>query len=102
MACAAAGLTGYSLGKDAVTAELYRVEEVYKQKLEESDRATANALAQLEKEQDVYNQLLQKELQSKTIYRDCRSGADAVRLFNSAKKPTAPARPKPASSSVVP
>lgn len=102
LASASAGYVGYFLGKDSAQAAQFRLEASYQQEIEHANRAAANALAQLEREQNASNQLLQKELQSKTIYRDCRSGADAVRLFNSAKGAGKAARPEPAGSGVVP
>lgn len=102
LASASAGVVGYSLGKDSAVAAQHVAEVRYKQEVDDANRATAMALAQLEREQNEWDQRLQKELQSKTIYRDCRSGADAVRLFNSRGLPAKAARPEPTGSGVLP
>lgn len=48
-----------------------------------ASEAAAEAISKIEVKHTTVRQTLEKEVHEKTVFRDCRSGPDAVRMFNS-------------------
>lgn len=84
-------------GGDACLAEQVRDEQVTVIASEAAASAVAAAISKIEVKNVTVNQKLQREVIERQVFRDCRSGPDAVRLFNSAV-PGAPEQPAAAAS----
>lgn len=80
---------GQGIGEDRETAARAREDQVAAIATEAAASAAAHAISRLEVKHTTVRQTLEKEVHEKTVYRDCRSGPDAVRVFNS----TIPADP---------
>jgi hypothetical protein len=83
---------------DEIEAGLARDERVTILASEAARLSTAEAIATIEVKNTTIRQTLEKEVHEKTVYRDCRSSDDAVRLLNSS---TAVAKPGPVAASGV-
>jgi len=83
---ASIGATGwwfYGAGQDHCKAVEARDEEVARIATEAATSAAASAIAKIEVKNTTIRQTLEKEVHEKTVFRDCRSGPDAVRMLNS-------------------
>lgn len=96
-------LRGYGAGEDHVLAQQKKQEEVIKDVVDASNQATAAAIAQIKVRHVTVKQELQREVVEKQVFRECRSGPESVRLFNSAiSGPQAPAQPASSGSMPTP
>lgn len=77
---AGAGWWAYGAGQDKCIAEQARDAAV----AQIASEAAAEAISKIEVKHTTVRQTLEKEIHEKTVFRDCRSGDDARRLFNSA------------------
>ena len=81
---AAAGWWAYGAGKDSELAIQAREDRTAVIATESAASAAAAAINRIEVKHVTVTQALQREVVEKPVYRDCRSGLDAVGLFNSA------------------
>jgi hypothetical protein len=81
-------------GADHCIAEQVRDEAVAAIAGDAAASAAAKAISQLEVKHVTVRQTLEREVLTKEVFRDCRSGPDAVRLFNA----TLPGADQPASA----
>jgi hypothetical protein len=79
----AAYVRGRHDGENAEIASRQRVEDVRVAATEAAASAVASGLARMKVTNTTIHQTLEKEVRENTVYRDCRSGPDAVRLLNS-------------------
>lgn len=79
-------LYGRSTGIDTCQAQQAREEAFGRIAAEHAAAAAASAIANIEVKQVTIRQQLQKEIVEKAVFKDCRSGPDAVRLLNDAIK----------------
>jgi hypothetical protein len=77
---AGAGYWAYGAGQNKCIAEQARDAAV----AQIASEAAAEAISKIEVKHTTVRQTLEKEIHERTVFRDCRSGPDAVRLFNSA------------------
>jgi hypothetical protein len=94
MATGGAYLQGQSDGQDKCVAEQVRDEQVAQIASMAAAEAAASAISRIEVRHATVRQTLEREIIEKPVFRDCRSGADAVRLFNATLDP-APAASAP-------
>lgn len=80
---AGAGWWAYGAGQDHCEAAQARDDRVAQVAYDSAASATASAIAKIEIKNTTITQKMQKEVYEKTVYRDCHSGPDAVRLLNS-------------------
>lgn len=82
----AAGAFGYGVkvGADGELATQARVEEVRKAAEESAEQGAAAAIANIKVTNTTIRGEVQREIQTNTVYRDCRLPADGVRLINEA------------------
>lgn len=64
-------------------AEQMRTEIAIKQAADASAQAAAKAISQIEVKHVTVRQELEREIQTREVFRDCRSGESAVGLLNS-------------------
>ena len=95
-------LRGYSAGEDHIRAQQRAQEDIIREAIDASSQAAASAIAQIKVRHVTVNQKLEREIVEKQVFRDCRSGPDAVRLWNSTLPGAAEAPAQPASSGVLP
>jgi hypothetical protein len=69
-------------GAAAVVASHADAEKIRQETIRAADEGTARALAKLEVKHVTIRQAVQREVIEKPVFRDCRSGPDAVRLLN--------------------
>lgn len=81
---AAAGWWAYGAGKDSELATQAREDRTAVVASAAAASAAAAAINRIEVKHVTVTQALQREVIDRPVYRDCRSGDDAVRLFNSA------------------
>jgi hypothetical protein len=84
-------LRGRSDGKDSCLADAARDERVTAIASEAAASATAQALSKLEVKNVTITKALQTEVVTREVFRECRSGPDALRLLNSTPGIAAPA-----------
>lgn len=75
---------GHTAGTDAQAARQQRDTDLVAQAGEAAASAAAAAINKIEVKHVTVTQALQREVIDRPVYRDCRSGLDAVGLFNSA------------------
>lgn len=63
-------------------ADQLRTERAIKQAADASAQAAAKAISQIEVKHVTVRQQLEREIQTREVFRDCRSGPDAVSLLN--------------------
>ena len=83
---ASLGATGwwfYGAGRDAEVASQDRAEKAVQAASEKMTAAAAQAISQIKVQHRTVQQEIQREVVEKPVFRDCRSGPDAVRLLNS-------------------
>lgn len=85
----------YGAGKDSELATQAREERAVQVATDAAAQAAAQAIAKIEVKHVTVRSALEREIQTREVFRDCRSGADAVRLLNTtpgvAKAASAPA-----------
>lgn len=91
---AAAGWLAYGAGKDSELATQAREDRAAVVASEAAASAAAAAINKIEVKHVTVTQALQREVVDRPVYRDCRSGPDAVGMFNSTI-PAAAAEPGP-------
>jgi hypothetical protein len=93
---------GRQSGQDACIAESVRDEAVAAIASEAAASAAAQAISRIEVRNVTVNKALEREVQTREVFRECRSGADAVRLLNSTPGIHAAPRAESAASGIVP
>jgi uncharacterized protein HemX len=78
----AAGWWAYGQGRDTELAAQYREGKAAEKAGAAAAEAAASAIAQIEVKQVTIRQQLQREVKTREIFRDCRSGDDARRMLN--------------------
>lgn len=78
----ATGYWFYGAGQDHCEAQSAREERLVSQASDAAASSVASAIAMIKVTNKTVKQTLEKEVREKTIYRDCRSSDDAVRLLN--------------------
>ena len=94
LAAAAAGgayWQGRQDGRAAGEAEAAREERLVQQAGAASARAAAEAIASIQVRQTTIRQEVEREIQVRTEYRDCRHSAEQLQRINAALDPGAPA-----------
>lgn len=89
---------GQGVGGDQVTAKQAAVDQAIQATREAAQQGAADAIAKITVKNVTINRKLETEVREKPVFRDCRSGPDSVRLYNSA----IPGHAEPAGSGVVP
>lgn len=89
---------GQGVGADHVTAKQAAVDQSVKETREAAQQGAADAIAKITVKNVTINRKLETEVREKPVFRDCRSGPDSVRLYNSA----IPGYAEPAGGGVVP
>lgn len=80
---AAAGWWAYGAGQDSELATQAREDRTAAIATESAASAAAAAINRIEVKHVTVRQQLEREVIDRPVYRDCRSGPDAVSLFNS-------------------
>lgn len=93
---ASCGFAYYKGGEHAINAEeaaRARESELVQKTTDAALKATAESLSKVELRNVTINKALEREVITKEVFRDCRSGPNAVQLLNStpAITPAAPA-----------
>jgi len=91
-------LYGQKVGGDHEKATQAAVEKSINDTREAAQRGAADAIAKISVKNVTINRKLETEVREKPVFRDCRSGPDSVRLYNSA----IPGYAEPAGGGVVP
>lgn len=78
-----AWIEGKSQGKAEVEAEASRQEKLISAAVDEISTATAKAISTIKVNHVTVRQKLEREVAEKKVFSECRSGSDAVRMFNS-------------------
>lgn len=94
---AGASYWAYGAGQDKEIAAQARESKAGIQAAEIAARVSAEAIARIEVKNVTVRQALEREVITRDVYRDCRSGPDAARLLNSTPGIAQPAA-QPASS----
>lgn len=81
---AASGYVAFGLGQDHEIAKQAKQEKVISEVRQAAMDAAAEAISKIEVKNVTIRQELEREIRTNTVFRDCRSGDAAVRLFNSA------------------
>jgi hypothetical protein len=92
----------YGAGKDAELAAQAREERMAQVATEAAANASAQAIANMKVQHVTVRSALEREIQTREVYRVCRSGPVAVRLLNSAPGIAKAASAPPAGSSELP
>ncbi len=103
LAVAGAGLylEGKKSGRNEQIAKQAAIEEVIDEAVQKAGIVTAQAISKIEVKHVTLRQQLEREVLTREVFRDCRSGDVAVRLLNDS--PGIDAEPaKPAGGGVVP
>lgn len=79
---ASVGWFSYGAGKDAELATRAREDQVAKKAADAAANAAAAAISKIEVRNVTVNKALEREVFTKEVFRDCRSGDAAVRLLN--------------------
>ncbi|QOE32796.1 i-spanin [Achromobacter phage Mano] len=84
--CAVIGAYAYgvSMGKDREAATQARIDKAMQDTREAAQQGAAQAIAQIKITNTTIRGEVQREIQTNTVYRDCRIPADGVRLINEA------------------
>lgn len=97
----AAFFYGVNVGDDRATAAVAREERVARVATAAAVSAAASAIAGIEVKNVTIQRKLEREVLTREVFRDCRSGPDAVQLLN-ASSAVAPAGPAAAASGQLP
>ena len=80
----AAGAAGFRLGSDHEIAARAREKEHITQAVDAANAASAKAIAQLKPKYTTIQNQLEKQIETHTVYRDCRLDAVGLQLVNQA------------------
>lgn len=75
---------GTGLGEDREFAKRTREDAIVTQVRDTAQAAAADAIAKIKPRNVTIQQEIQREIQTRTEYRDCRHGPDGLRLINEA------------------
>lgn len=75
---------GVHVGKDAETATQARIDKAVQDTREAANQAAADAIAKIKITNTTIRGEVQREIQTNTIYRDCKLPADGLRIANDA------------------
>jgi len=89
---------GTGLGEDREYAKRAREDALVTQVRETSERAAADAIAKIKPRNVTIQQEIQREIETRTEYRDCRHGPGGMQLINEALT----GRPQPAGGGQLP
>lgn len=94
---AAAAHLAYGAGRDAETASQAREDKAAAVAADAAASAIAAAIPKITVRHQTVRQELEREIQTREVYRDpgCRTGADSLRLYNSAIPGAAADAPDP-------
>lgn len=84
-------MQGREDGEAKITAQQTREETLAKAAADSAASAAAAAISRIEVRNVVVNKALEREVLTREVFRDCRSGPDAVRLLNATPGVAAPA-----------
>ncbi len=82
--CIATFFYGQHVGEERSEARAAREEKIATTAHEAGQRGAAEEIAKIKPRNVTIRQELEREIQTKTVYRDCRVPADGVRLANEA------------------
>ena len=91
LSVAGAARWAYGAGQDSEVAAKARDEHVARVATEAATLASAHAISKIEVKHVTLRSALEREIQTREVFRDCRSGPDALRLLNAGPGVTAPA-----------
>lgn len=77
---------GVSVGKDSEVATQARIDKAMQDTREAAQQGAAKAIAQIKVTNTTIRGEVQREIQTNTVYRDCRVPADGLRIINDALK----------------
>jgi len=80
----AAFFYGQEVGEDAALAKQKTIEDVAEAVYDKAQQGAADAIAKLKPRNVTIRQELEREIQTNTVYRECRVPATGVRLANEA------------------
>lgn len=95
---AGTGWVAFGMGQDAEIAGQAKINKAITETREAAQQGAANAIAKIEVKNVTINRKLETEVREKPVFRDCHSGPDSVRLYNSG----IPGYAEPAGGGVVP
>lgn len=75
---------GVSVGKDGEKATQARIDQATQDTREAAQQGAAKAIAQIKVTNTTIRGELQREIQTNTVYRDCRVPADGMRIIGDA------------------
>lgn len=75
---------GVSVGKDSETATQARIDKATQATREAAQQGAAEAIAKIKVTNTTIRGEVQREIQTNTVYRDCRVPADGLRIINDA------------------
>ena len=78
-------------GENKIVAQQTREETLARAAADSAASAAAAAISRIEVRNVVVNKALEREVLTREVFRDCRSGPDAVRLLNATPGIAAPA-----------
>ena len=78
-------------GENKIQAQQTREETLARAAADSAASAAAAAISKIEVRNVVVNKALEREVLTREVFRDCRSGPDAVRMLNSTPGIAAPA-----------
>lgn len=77
---------GVSVGKDSEKATQARIDQATQDTREAAQQGAAKAIAQIKVTNTTIRGEVQREIQTNTVYRDCRVPTDGLRIINDALK----------------
>lgn len=75
-------MRGREDGENKIVAQQTREETLARAAADSAASAAAAAISRIEVRNVVVNKALEREVLTREVFRDCRSGADAVRMLN--------------------
>lgn len=99
--CASVGgafFYGQGIGRDGEIAGQAKIKQAIEDTREQAQQGAAQAIARIEVKNVTINRKLETVVRENPVFRDCRSGADSMRLFNSG----IPGYTEPAGGGIVP
>lgn len=98
----AAGWWAYGAGQDKEIAAQAREDKVGRHAAEIAAGVSAEAIGKLEVKNVTINRALERVVETHEVFRDCHSGADAVRMLNATIGATAASAPDAAGGGQLP
>ena len=84
---------GYSAGQDALVVEQKKNEDLINAAVQKAHEATIDAISNIRIVNKTIRQEVQREIQTNTIYRECKHSPEQLQRLNKALDPAAKARP---------